>query len=202
MISNFIGRRAALLSVAFFMAVSTFCFGQSTPIAATRAVELLSGGESGILRTHLLSTLKGKAEKINTSERFTAGAAGKQVVFDVVSQSITLRSGNVEQITIKITEAGITKSIDLVQYANDQLGTMQGGNLVTYSLKSREQDCLNQIFGPGSDCQACLAKVTTCRNSSTRITKILSCLLRSIDGSCLRCGIDYYTIYACILLPN
>lgn len=204
MISNFNGRRATLLSVALLLAVFTNTFAQRVVnIPTATATELLKTGEAGILRSHLIDELKAKADPtISTAQRITVSGSNRTVTSEVVSQFVTLKNEKVEQITVTFTEAGVTKSINLVQYANDKLGILQGGQLVTYSLATREQDCLNALFGPGSDCKTCETKINTCRNSSRRITKILSCLLQNIDGSCLRCGIDFYAISVCILLPN
>lgn len=202
MMTNFIGRSAALLTVAFFLAISVTASGQkSTPISLTRANELLTAGDAGILRDHLVSKLNGKLDKISTSERISIVVDRKAVELDIVSQLVSYKTGNIEQITASFTEDGVIKTINLVQYANGEVGVLEGDKLVTYSLASREQACLDQIFGPGSNCAACKSKVTACRNSSNRVVKILACLARNIDGSCFACGVSLSIISACILLP-
>lgn len=202
MITSFNGRRAALLTVAFLLAICSTTSGQSSSVIPNvRALELLSADDAGTLRTHLVSKLQGKPDKISTSERITISGNRKTVTCDIVSQLVTYKTGNLEQITVRFTEEGVTNSINLVQYANGELGVLEGGKLVTYSLASPQQTCLDALFGPGSNCATCRTKVNNCRNSSNRVVKILGCLLRNIDGSCLACGVDYYAISVCILLP-
>lgn len=198
--TSFNGRPAALLTIAFFLTASLFA-QNTTALSLARANELLNQGNAGVLRNHLVSRLQATAGKISTSEKISVSSgSGKTLTCEIVSQLVSYKRESVEQITLNFTENGVTRTIDLVQYANGDLGVLEGEKLVTYSLASREQQCLEDLFGPGSNCAACLNKVNVCR-SNNRVVKILKCLLQNIDGSCIACGVDYYAISVCILLP-
>lgn len=203
MITKFTCHAVALLRVAFFLAITLQSFGQnSTPVSLSRANELLNSGDAGTLRNHLVSKLQATAGKVSTAEKITLSGHGKTVNCEIVSQLVSYKRENVEQIVVNFTESGVTRSINLVQYANGDVGVLEGDKLVTYSLASREQACLDELFGPGSNCATCKNKVNVCRTSNNnRVIKTLKCLLLNVDGSCLACGVDYYTLAACILLP-
>ncbi len=198
MISKLICRNAAQITLAFFLAISFTASAQTvTTLTNLRAGDLLKTADAGTLRAHMVDQLKAKIMDQAVGERFTAGA--RSITCELVSQNVMIGRDKVEQISLVYIESGVTRTLDFVQYANGDFGKLEGNKLVTYSLSSNRQECLNALFGAGSDCAACKTKVLSCLNSSPRLYKQLSCLLRSIDGSCLRCGVDYYLVMGCIL---
>ncbi len=200
MISKLIGRSAALLTVAFFMAISSLANGQTvTKLSANSVKQILISNDAGLLRSHLIDKLKGKINAGATGERFTVSGNGRSITTELVSQTVTIGKEKVEQISFIYKESGVTKTIDFVQFANGDLGKLKGNKLVTYSLASNRQACLDALFGPGSNCAACRTKVNNCISSSNRILKVLGCLLRSMDGACINCGIEYYMVVGCIV---
>jgi hypothetical protein len=201
MISNFFGRNAALLTVAFFLAITATAFGQTASrIEAKLVDQLLTTNDAGILRRHLVDHLKGKVESTTaTGEKFSITGSGRSITCELVSQTVVIGREKVEQISLVYKESGVTRSLDFVQYANGDFGKLEGAQLVTYSLSANRQACLNELFGPGSNCAACKNKVNACLANNTRLFKVYACLLRNIDGTCLACGVDYYLVLGCIL---
>ncbi len=195
--SNIFGRRATLLTVAIFMAIFSTAFAQ-TPITQVRAKQLLAEGDAGVLRNHLISKLGATPGKIGDAEKRILTVNGKKVNLQFVSQLVSYKRELVDQITIKITENGITKSLDFVQYANGDIGKLEGTELVTYSGVGTGGNCLDQLTAA---CSPCRAKIASCLGVS-RAYKIYLCLLSKIDGSCLNCGVTAYAILACILLDR
>ena len=202
MIKHFIGRCAALLTVALLAATFTTVQGQTTtPIAKFMANQLLTSGDAAVLRTHLLDKLQGKIDPAaGTSEKTTLSVGGNSVTCEVVSQFITLKNERVEQISINTIQDGTSNTINLVQYANGDLGRLEGGNLVAYSLASRGRECLDELFSSNPNCTICKNKVNNCINRNTRVSRIALCLASNFDGSCISCGLTLTQILTCILL--
>ena len=202
MISKCFGRLAALMIIALTLANSSALNAQKlVTLNTTQAGELLAATDASALRNKLITLNSGKAGAVGTAEQLSFSQGGKSVRFEYASQLITYKGGNAEQITIKITENSIVNTINLVQYDNGQIGILDGtSNLSVRSLRSNIEDCLDSAFGAGSACAACETKIKTCFQNNTRVIRMLQCMLRSIDGNCISCGIDMYTISACFLV--
>ncbi|GEM_PF-5935832 len=200
MSSNLIGRSAALLTVVFFLASFTTASGQrETTLTKAKRTELLNTVEAVNYRNHLVDKLGGKLNITDgASNAISVTGDGKTVICEIVSQFVTLRSGNVEQISIRITENNVVQEVNLVQYANGDLGTLEGDKLVTYTLSNTSAACVAALAGNGPSCTACRNKLNTCF-SNNRVVKIIGCLLRNFDGSCLSCGYQLDAIVACVL---
>lgn len=195
-------RRAALLSFAILFASCVSSFGQAVTTKAipkAKRDQLLTTGEAGSYRSILLNKLGGRVEATGgVSENYSLIANGKSISCDLVSELVSLKSGNIEQITIKITEAGSVREFNLVQYANGDLGTLEGDKLVTYSLSNNSSACLDAQNGQGPSCTACRNKLNTCFGNN-RVVRIIGCLLKNFDGSCISCGYQVDVIVACVL---
>lgn len=201
MIAKSFGRVATLLTFALLLASSTLSYAQKIiSLSSTQVGDLFSGTDAGALRNKLITLHSGKVGATGAAEQISFTEGSKSVRIEYASQLITYKAGNAEQITIKITENNVVNTINLVQYDNGQVGTLDGNNLSVRSLRGNYEDCINDLFGPGSACAACETKINNCMHSNLRVIKMLQCFIRSIDGSCVSCGVDYYTLYACVLL--
>ena len=96
----------------------------------------------GDLQNHLISKLGGRLGEIKVSERFTAGNSTIQIA----SRQIPSRLGTVDQITIKITEAGKTQFFSLTQGSDGKLSELRSGQLVAIS-GGNPLNCVSQLFG-------------------------------------------------------
>lgn len=202
MISKCFGRLATFMLFALTLGNTSLLNAQKIiSLSSSQAGDLLAGTEAGALRNKVIALNNGKTGALGAAEQLSFSEGGKSVRIEYASQLITYKGGNAEQITIKITENSLVNTINLVQYDNGQVGIIDGtSNLSVRSLSGNYEDCINDVFGPGSACAACKTKITNCMHSNLRLIKVLQCFLRSIDGSCIACGIHYSDLYTCVLL--
>ena len=188
-----LGRWAALLSIAFFMAITTTTYGQkSVPLATARFSQLLTTGEGGTLRSQLLKLPGATVSRKGVSETQSGTFNKKAVTVEIASQFINTSSGEVEQVTIHVNEGGQVRTIALAQYGNGGLyGRLVGGlyetveqNLVNY------ETCLLAPENAPAACGKCGDQIFECDNPNTAIASacIVARLLNPL-GACVRCGV-------------
>lgn len=171
----------------FFCATTTLLRAQGVD---TSLASLLLKGD---LQNHLLSKLGGRLGTITVSEKFNLSNATVQIA----SRQVSSKSGNFEQITIKITEAGKTQLISLTQTTDGKLSELRSGQLVAIS-GSNPLSCVSQLFGAASACSACKNKIVNCISSNNTFLARARCIARSFDGTCISCGVSIISIYNCL----
>ncbi|WP_421798116.1 hypothetical protein [Haliscomenobacter sp.] len=154
---------------------------------------LASGLLKGDLQNHLISKLGGRLGEIKVSERFTAGNSTIQIA----SRQIPSRLGTLDQITIKITEAGKTQFFSLTQGSDGKLSELRSGQLVAIS-GGNPLNCVTQLFGAASSCSACKTKILNCISQNNTFLARVRCLGRNFDGTCISCGVSLVSIVSCL----
>ena len=167
----------------------TFTLSKAQGVDTAQASLLLKGD----LQNHLISKLGGKLGEIKVSERFTAGNSTIQIA----SRQIPSRLGTVDQITIKITEAGKTQFFSLTQSSEGKLSELRSGQLVAIS-GGNPLNCVTQLFGAASSCSACKTKILNCITQNNTFLVRVRCLGRNFDGTCISCGVSLVSIVNCL----
>ncbi len=188
-----LGRMAALLSIAFFMAISFSASGQkSVPLATTRFNQLLTTGDAGTLRTQLLKLPGATVSRKGVAETHSGTFNKKAVTVEIASQFINTSNGEVEQVTILVNEGGQATTIALAQYGNGGLyGRLVGGILeVTEQTVANYETCLLAPENAPAACGKCGEQIFECDNTNTAIASacIVARLLNPL-GACVRCGV-------------
>jgi hypothetical protein len=202
---NLISRMSALLSIAFFMAISFVAFGQKTvPLANARFNQLLTTGEASSLRSKLLKMPGASLSRKGISETHSGTFNKKATTVEIASQFFNTRDGEVEQVTILVNEGGQVSTLSLVQYGNG--GAL--GRLVNDAIESYTQagaDYYACLFGSENQpqsCDKCLDQLTEC-SSNTNVAVASACIagrLLNPVGACVRCGVlSLAQVYTCIL---
>jgi hypothetical protein len=194
MVIKLLGRMAALLSIAFFMAITTTAFGQkSVPLATTRFNQLLTTGEAATLRATLLKIPGATLGRKGVSEVQTGTFNKKAVTVEIASQVINTSEGELEQVTIFVNEGGNARTFSLVQnLGNSQLGRAVGGLLDMYGQAA--ENYANCLFGSENNpdsCEKCLDQLTDCA-SNQNVAIASACMtarLLNPVGACVRCGV-------------
>lgn len=177
------------LSFMLILFSGAFSFVHAQGVDTAQASLLLKGD----LQNHLLSKLGGKLGQVKVSERFTAGNSTIQIA----ARQVSSRLGTVDQITIKITEAGKTQLFSLTQGSDGKLSELRSGQLVAIS-GSNPLTCITQLFGSASSCGTCKTKILNCVSQNSGFLARARCIARSFDGSCISCGISLFTVYNCL----
>ena len=155
---------------------------------------LASGLLKGDLQNYLISKLGGRLGTITVSEKFNFSNATLQIA----SRQIPSKTGTFDQITIKITEAGKTQLISLVQGSDGKLSELQGGQLISVRSASSSLSCVTQLLGSASSCSACKTKIVNCINQNNTFLKRVRCIGSSFDGSCIACGVSLISVINCL----
>lgn len=179
-----------LMKLCFVLTLcGTFTFTNAQGVDTSLASGLLRGD----LQNHLISKLGGRLGEIKVSERFTAGNSTIQIA----SRQIPSRLGTLDQITIKITEAGKTQFFSLTQSADGKLSELRSGQLVAIS-GGNPLTCVSQLFGAASSCGACKTKILNCISQNNTFLARVRCLGRNFDGTCISCGVSLVSIVNCL----
>jgi hypothetical protein len=147
----------------------------------------------GSLQNFLISNLAGRLGTVTVSERFNFSNGA----LEIGSRKVITRQGTFDQITIKITEAGKTQFISVVQATDGRLSQLNGGQLVAIS-GGNPLTCVSQLFGAASACAACKTKITNCIAQNNTFLARARCIGRSFDGTCISCGVSLFAIYTCL----
>jgi hypothetical protein len=191
---NLNSRLAALLSIAFFMAITFTAFGQqkSIPLAHTRHNQLLTTGEAAPLRSKLLKLPGATLGRKGVSETQSGTFNKKAVTVDIASQFINTNDGEVEQVTIVVNEGGQTSTFSLVQYGEGgRIGRLVGDVLEMYEQTAvNYEECLFGSENSPKSCGKCLDQLTECVNPNTAVASacMIARLLNPL-GACVRCGV-------------
>ncbi|AEE50290.1 hypothetical protein [Haliscomenobacter hydrossis] len=177
------------LSIVLLLLSGTFSFVHAQGVDTAQASILLKGD----LQNLLVNKLSGKLGSITVSDKFTLTNASLQIA----SRRITAKIGTVDQITIKITEAGKTHLISVLQGADGKLSELRSGQLVAIS-GSNPLTCITQLFGSASSCGTCKTKIVNCITQNSGFLARARSIARSFDGSCISCGISLITVYNCL----
>lgn len=179
-----------IVKLSFVLTLLThFTFSHAQGVDTSLASLLLKGD----LQNHLLSKLGGRLGTITVSEKYAVSNATIQIA----SRQIPSKTGNFDQITIKITEAGKTQLFSFAQSGDGKLSELRGGQLVAIS-GSNPLTCITQLFGTASSCSACKTKIVNCISSNNGFLARARCIARSFDGTCISCGISIIAIYNCL----
>lgn len=172
-----------------------FLAGTFSWAAAQVDTSLASGLLKGDLQNHLISKLGGRLGTITVSEKFNFSNAA---TLQIASRQIPSKTGTFDQITIKITEAGKTHLISLVQGSDGKLSELQGGQLISIRSASSSLSCVTQLLGSASSCSACKTKIVNCINQNNTFLKRVRCIGSSFDGSCIACGVSLISVINCL----
>lgn len=180
-----------LMKLSFVLVLcGTFTFSKAQGVDTAQASLLLKGD----LQNHLLSKLGGRLGTITVSERFNL----RNATLQIASRQVPSKTGTFDQITIKITEAGKTQLISLVQSSDGRLSELQGGQLISVRSASSSLSCVTQLLGSASSCSACKTKIVNCINQNNTFLKRVRCLGSSFDGSCIACGVSLISVINCL----
>lgn len=180
-----------LMKLCFVLTLcGTFTFTNAQGVDTSLASGLLRGD----LQNHLISKLGGRLGTITVSEKFNFSNASLQIA----SRQIPSKTGTFDQITIKITEAGKTHLISLVQGSDGKLSELQSGQLISVRSASSSLSCVTQLLGSASSCSACKTKIVNCINQNNTFLKRVRCIGSSFDGSCIACGVSLISVINCL----
>lgn len=196
MITNFIGRSATLLMLAFFLAISTNSNGQTVKTLPTNLVDqLLREDLVDNLHSHLVGKLKATVDKNILAESINISANGQTLNCEILSQLVSYNREKLELVSLRFTQGAKVRVAALVQYANGDLAELQGNNLVTYSHTKEVKVCAGDA---GSECTACSAGGNAALARSAGIAQKISGFFKATKGNCLACYGDIDDVIECI----
>ncbi len=189
---NLNSRISALITLAFFLAISFSAFGQkSVPLATTRFSQLLTTGEAGTLRTQLLKLPGATVSRKGVAETHSGTFNRKAVTVEIASQFFNTSEGEVEQVTILVNEGGQATTIVLAQYGNGSIRSLVGDILqIRDQAIVNYEECLLAPENAPAACGKCEDQIMECDNSNTAIAS--ACIVARIlnpFGACVRCGV-------------
>lgn len=196
-------RLAALLFLAFFMAITFTAFGQkSVPLANAKFNQMLTTGEAASLRAKLLKMPGASVGRKGVSEIQSGTFNKKAATVEIASQFINTNEGEIEQVTITVNEGGQATTISLFQYGNGgAFGRLVGGALESINeVNTNYYECLFGNENQPQSCDRCLDQLTECL-SNTNVAIASACIagrLFNPVGACVRCGLlSLAQVYTC-----